>query len=77
LRAWSIELSSCHGFPAWSISTIQSTNVDATLKALDAFPEPAGILGGKTKGCDYTILRKSLRQHARWSAADRRRRGQD
>ena len=44
----------------------KATNVDATLKALDAFPgNLLVILGGKDKGCDYTILRKSLRQHAR------------
>jgi UDP-N-acetylmuramoylalanine--D-glutamate ligase len=44
----------------------KATNVDATLKALDAF---AGnvllILGGKDKGSDYGILRASLRSHAR------------
>ena len=44
----------------------KATNVDATLKALDAFPNNLlVILGGKDKGSDYTILRKSLRQHAR------------
>ena len=44
----------------------KATNVDATLKALDAFPSNLlVILGGKDKGSDYTILRKSLRQHAR------------
>jgi UDP-N-acetylmuramoylalanine--D-glutamate ligase len=44
----------------------KATNVDATLKALDAFPgNLLVILGGKDKGSDYTILRKSLRQHAR------------
>jgi UDP-N-acetylmuramoylalanine--D-glutamate ligase len=44
----------------------KATNVDATLKALDAFSENVlVILGGKDKGCDYAILRKSLRQHAR------------
>jgi UDP-N-acetylmuramoylalanine--D-glutamate ligase len=44
----------------------KATNVDATLKALDAFP--AGllvILGGKDKGSDYGILRKALRERAR------------
>ena len=44
----------------------KATNVDATLKALDAFP--AGllvILGGKDKGSDYGILRKPLRDRAR------------
>ena len=44
----------------------KATNVDATLKAIDAFPgNLLVILGGKDKGSDYTILRKSLRQHAR------------
>jgi UDP-N-acetylmuramoylalanine--D-glutamate ligase len=44
----------------------KATNVDATLKALDAFPNNLlVILGGKDKGSDYTILRKSLREHAR------------
>src|ERR1700676_491084 len=55
----------------------KATNVDATLKALDAFPgNLLVILGGKDKGSDYTILRKSLREHARMvlligSAADK------
>jgi len=44
----------------------KATNVDATLKALDAF---AGglwvILGGKDKGSDYTVLRQPLSQKAR------------
>src|SRR5258706_1718436 len=43
----------------------KATNVDATLKALDAF---AGriliVLGGKDKGSDYTALRKPLREKA-------------
>ena len=44
----------------------KATNVDATIKALDAFPgNLLVILGGKDKGSDYTILRKSLREHAR------------
>ena len=44
----------------------KATNVDATIKALDAFPgNLLVILGGKDKGSDYTILRQSLRQHAR------------
>jgi len=45
----------------------KATNVDATLKALDAFP--CGlilILGGKDKGSDYGILRKPLRERARF-----------
>ena len=64
----------------------KATNVDATLKALDAF---AGglwvILGGKDKGSDYTVLRQPLAEKARAalligaaarqnSRADRRRR---
>jgi UDP-N-acetylmuramoylalanine--D-glutamate ligase len=55
----------------------KATNVDATLKALDAFPgNVLVILGGKDKGCDYTILRDTLRLHARMvlligSAADK------
>jgi len=44
----------------------KATNVDATLKALDAFPgNVLLILGGKDKGSDYTILRQPLRSHAR------------
>jgi UDP-N-acetylmuramoylalanine--D-glutamate ligase len=55
----------------------KATNVDATLKALDAFPgNVLVILGGKDKGSDYRILRKALRNHARLalligSAADK------
>ncbi len=55
----------------------KATNVDATLKALDAFPgNVLVILGGKDKGSDYRILRKALRSHARMalligSAADK------
>lgn len=44
----------------------KATNVDATLKALDAF---AGnlwvILGGKDKGSDYTVLREPLAAKAK------------
>lgn len=44
----------------------KATNVDATLKALDAFPgNVLVILGGKDKGSDYSILREPLRSHAR------------
>ena len=44
----------------------KATNVDATLKALDAFPgNVLVILGGKDKGCDYRILRDALQRHAR------------
>jgi UDP-N-acetylmuramoylalanine--D-glutamate ligase len=55
----------------------KATNVDATLKALDAFPgNVLVILGGKDKGSDYRILRQALRSHARLalligSAADK------
>ena len=43
----------------------KATNVDATLKALDAFPgRILIILGGKDKGSDYTPLRKPLREKA-------------
>lgn len=41
----------------------KATNVDATLKALDAFPgRILVILGGKDKGSDYTALQKPLRE---------------
>jgi len=44
----------------------KATNVDATLKALDAFPgNLLVILGGKDKGSDYTLLREALQQRAR------------
>lgn len=44
----------------------KATNVDATLKALDAFPGPLLlILGGKDKGSDYTPLRGPLGEKAR------------
>jgi UDP-N-acetylmuramoylalanine--D-glutamate ligase len=43
----------------------KATNVDATLKALDAFPgHLLVILGGKDKGGDFTLLREPLRQRA-------------
>jgi UDP-N-acetylmuramoylalanine--D-glutamate ligase len=43
----------------------KATNVDATLKALDAFPGRILILlGGKDKGSDYTVLKKPLREKA-------------
>jgi UDP-N-acetylmuramoylalanine--D-glutamate ligase len=43
----------------------KATNVDATLKALDAFPgRILVILGGKDKGSDYTLLQKALREKA-------------
>jgi UDP-N-acetylmuramoylalanine--D-glutamate ligase len=44
----------------------KATNVDATLKALDAFPgNVLVILGGKDKGSDFRTLRQALRSHAR------------
>jgi UDP-N-acetylmuramoylalanine--D-glutamate ligase len=44
----------------------KATNVDATLKALDAFSgNLLVILGGKDKGSDYRILRQALRGRAR------------
>jgi len=43
----------------------KATNVDATLKALDAFPgRVLVILGGKDKGSDYTVLQTPLRERA-------------
>src|SRR5207245_1611812 len=43
----------------------KATNVDATLKALDAFPgRILVILGGKDKGSDYTVLQKPLHEKA-------------
>jgi UDP-N-acetylmuramoylalanine--D-glutamate ligase len=43
----------------------KATNVDATLKALDAFPgHILIILGGKDKGSDYTVLQEPLREKA-------------
>jgi UDP-N-acetylmuramoylalanine--D-glutamate ligase len=43
----------------------KATNVDATLKALDAFPgRILIILGGKDKESDYTVLQKLLREKA-------------
>jgi UDP-N-acetylmuramoylalanine--D-glutamate ligase len=44
----------------------KATNVDATLKAIDAFPGHLWvILGGKDKGSDYAPLREPLRQKAK------------
>jgi len=44
----------------------KATNVDATLKALDAFEKDLWvILGGKDKDSDYTLLRDRLRAKAR------------
>jgi UDP-N-acetylmuramoylalanine--D-glutamate ligase len=44
----------------------KATNVDATLKAIEAFPGPLlVILGGKDKGSPYTPLCEPLRSRAR------------
>lgn len=44
----------------------KATNVDATLKALEAFPGNLWvILGGKDKGSDYRPLAEPLRQRAK------------
>lgn len=43
----------------------KATNVDATLKALNAFPgRILVILGGQDKGSDYTVLQQTLREKA-------------
>ena len=56
----------------------KATNVDATLKALDAFPGGLlVILGGKDKGSDYAPLAEPLRAARAASPADRRRRGEN
>jgi UDP-N-acetylmuramoylalanine--D-glutamate ligase len=44
----------------------KATNVDATLKAIDAFPGGLWvILGGKDKNTDYSPLKEPLRERAR------------
>jgi UDP-N-acetylmuramoylalanine--D-glutamate ligase len=44
----------------------KATSVDATLKAIDAFPGGVWIiLGGKDKDSDFTVLREPLRAKAR------------
>jgi UDP-N-acetylmuramoylalanine--D-glutamate ligase len=44
----------------------KATNVDATVKALEAFPGRIHIiLGGKDKGSDYRVLQGLLRERAR------------
>ena len=48
----------------------KATNVDATIKALEAFPADIPphlhlILGGKDKGSDYTVLHELLRQRVK------------
>jgi UDP-N-acetylmuramoylalanine--D-glutamate ligase len=43
----------------------KATNVDATLKALEAFPgRVVVILGGKDKGSDYSVLQGALRERS-------------
>ncbi len=44
----------------------KATNVDATMKAIDAFDGPLWlILGGKDKGSDYTVLKEPLAKKAK------------
>jgi UDP-N-acetylmuramoylalanine--D-glutamate ligase len=44
----------------------KATNVDATIKALESFPQNIHlILGGKDKGSDYTVLNDLLRQRVK------------
>lgn len=44
----------------------KATNVDATIKALEAFPGNIHIiLGGKDKGSDYSVLKDLLRSRAK------------
>jgi len=56
---------------AWiTYNDSKATNVDATIKALEAFPEDIPphlhlILGGKDKGSDYTVLHDLLRQRVK------------
>jgi UDP-N-acetylmuramoylalanine--D-glutamate ligase len=52
-----------HGVAYYNDS--KATSVDATLKAVDAFPGPLWIiLGGKDKDSDFTVLRAPLRAKA-------------
>ena len=56
----------------------KATNVDATLKAIDAFPGGLWvILGGKDKNSDYTPLAAPLKAKAHAASADRRGGGKD
>ena len=56
----------------------KATNVDATLKALDAFPGGLWvILGGKDKGLRLHGAARAARREGARRAADRRGRGQD
>ena len=53
-----------HGVAYYNDS--KATSVDATLKAIDAFPGGVWIiLGGKDKDSDFTVLRERLRAKAR------------
>ena len=56
----------------------KATNVDAALKAIDAFPGPLFvILGGRDKGSPYTPLRAPLREKARSAGFNRGSGGQN
>ena len=56
----------------------KATNVDATLKALDAFPgNVLVILGGKDKGSDYSASAPGAAQPRAHGAADRQRGGKN
>jgi len=57
-------VTSIHGVAFYNDS--KATNVDATVKALEAFPGNIHIiLGGKDKGSDYTVLNPLLRERAK------------
>ena len=57
-------LRTLHGVDYFNDS--KATNVDATLKAISAFPKNLWIiLGGKDKGSDYSPLRQPLAESAR------------
>jgi UDP-N-acetylmuramoylalanine--D-glutamate ligase len=44
----------------------KATNVDASIKAIESFPENIHlVLGGKDKGSDYTVLKDLLRQRVK------------
>ena len=79
LRAWSTGsniVATISGVEYFNDS--KATNVDATLKALDAFPgNVLVILGGKDKGSDYSDSAPGAAQPRAHGAADRQRGGQD
>ena len=57
-------VASIHGVEYYNDS--KATNVDATIKALEAFPANIHlILGGKDKGSDYGVLKDLLRQRVK------------